>query len=123
MFIVLVLNVICSSVFYFIVTIKPLLIIFCVVVSSLAGAPFALLPTAVQEIYGIKYYSEVYGGTFYCFGISALLVPIICKMIGLGHATTTSPYIIVYSTGGVLSAIALVLVLCLKMDKYVYRYY
>lgn len=123
MIVVFILNIICSCSIYFIITSKPLMVLFGIVISALAGAPFALLPTVTQKIFGIKYHSEVYGGTFYCFGFSAFLSPIISEIVGVGSATTPTPYLGIYMAGGVLSLIGLVLVIMLSLKKYTYHYY
>lgn len=109
--------------FYFIILIKPLLFICCIIVSALAGAPFVILPAAMTEVYGVKYSSEIYGTTFYCFGIAGFICPILSKSLDLAHSSTTIPYLVIYTVGGGFGIVGLILSITISMKPYVYSYY
>lgn len=112
-----------SSTFYFIIEIKPLVVIYVILVSSHAASPFTLIPSAIQQIFGIKYSNEIYGGTFYAFGISSVLGPVICKIIDPYSSKTNTPFMILYLTGTISSVAGLITLYFLKMKPYVYKYY
>lgn len=109
--------------FYFIVLIKPLLFIYCIIISALAGAPFALIPSGTQEVFGLKHSSEIYGTTFYCFGIAGFICPILSKTLDLSHSSTTIPYLVIYTVGGGFGIVGLIISLTMSMKPYVYTYY
>lgn len=115
--------IIVASTFYFIIEIKALLVVYIIIISSLAAFPNSLMPSGVQQVFGVKYSSEVYGGTFYCFGSASLVVPILSKSLNLSSSVSTTPYLVIYLSCGVLGVIGLITVLLMNMKPYVYRYY
>eukprot|EP00340_Litonotus_pictus_P004322 CAMPEP_0170517562 /NCGR_PEP_ID=MMETSP0209-20121228/3509_1 /TAXON_ID=665100 ORGANISM="Litonotus pictus, Strain P1" /NCGR_SAMPLE_ID=MMETSP0209 /ASSEMBLY_ACC=CAM_ASM_000301 /LENGTH=104 /DNA_ID=CAMNT_0010802841 /DNA_START=1230 /DNA_END=1544 /DNA_ORIENTATION=- len=97
--------------------------IYICLISSLLAAPHTLIPAGIQEVFGVKYAGEVYGGSFYAFGVGGFLAPIISKALDLSDATTTTPYLIIYLVGGGMGVIAIVLTIFLDMTPYEYEYY
>ena len=91
--------------------------------SSLTASPFVLTPGAVKEVFGAKYSSEVYGGTFYAFGFSAVLVPIIAKALDTAHAADTKPYLYINLMGTATGIIGLITLYFVNMSTYKYKYY
>lgn len=112
-----------SSTFYFFTDIRALVFIEVILTSTIAGSQFSLIPAGLQEIYGEKYSYEVYGGTFYCFGISSLVTPILIKILDFSDPSYTIPYMIIYLVGSLFSIIGLVLIYFLDMTPYEYSYY
>ena len=112
-----------SSTFYFIIEIKPLVVIYLIFISSFAAAPFTLIPSAVQEIFDVKFAGEVYGGTFYAFGLASILAPILSKILDLSGSKTNTPYLFIYLSGGILSLIGMIFLYFLNINKYKYSFY
>lgn len=111
-----------SSTFYFIADNKVLIMIYCIIISTFAGAAFTLIPSGVQEVYGVKYASEIYSITFYFSGVAAILVPVLSKSLGLSSSKTFIPYLIIYLLGSFLSIIGFIITLFVKLDKHNYTY-
>lgn len=109
--------------FYYIIENEVLIFIYCLIISALAGAPFTLLPAGINQVFGTKYASEVYGSTFYCFGAAAILTPVLSKSLSLGTATSTTPFMILYFVGGGMGVVGFLVSLLLDMNEYKYQYY
>lgn len=115
--------IIVASTFYFIIEIKALLVVYIIVISSLAAFPNSLMPSGVQQVFGVKYSSEIYGATFYCFGTASLVVPILSKSLNLSSSVSTIPYLVIYLSCGGLAVIGLITIIIMNMKPYVYKYY
>lgn len=116
------LNLLVGSTFYFSVKIKALFIIEAVIVSALLAAPFTLIPSGVQFFFGPKYATEIYGVTFFAFGFSSFIAPILSKVLQLGKNEDTTPFLIIYLVGVFFGGLALIIILTMSMKPYKFQY-
>ena len=114
--------IIISVSFYFTTKIRWLFMIEIIVVSILAGSPMTLAPNGIQLFFGTKYSSEIYGLTFYAFGISGFVAPILSKILKLGSTTSTTPFLVIYLVGGGFGIISIIILLTMSMEPYQFEY-
>ena len=115
--------IILSSTLYFIIEIKWLVVIYMFFTSSLIASPFCLIPAGIQEVFGVKFSSEIYGMTYIAFAFSSFLVPILGKVFDICHAVDTKPYLYINLMGTCTGIIGLVTLFCLSLKPYFYQYY
>lgn len=110
MTIVFIIQIICSSSFYFVVNNKVLTYIIVILISSIAGVSFSLIPASVYKKYGIKYGSQVYSVVFIAFGIASTIGPSLSSIFYKSNSINTISYLVIYEFGVFTAIIGLILV-------------